>query len=164
MIRTWRGAATRPWEPILATGPLGGQYQGHVPFGLRQAGGVDDGGNDTRWYRLPTGKGLPTAPPGTEHCGTRCTGWLSGWPAGDEGQPDVLYDTPSDGLLPPPVGQPPAVGTVCFDDGRDAYERLDHHTCYSPTLVRAVSCGAFALWELPPTPSDVLSGYCLAGK
>ena len=90
MIRTWRGAATRPWEPILATGPLGGQYQGHVPFGLRQAGGVDDGGNDTRWYRLPTRKGLPTAPPGTEHCGTRCTGWLSGWPAGGEGQPDVL--------------------------------------------------------------------------
>jgi hypothetical protein len=93
--------------------------------------------------------------PGDHHCGTYWTGWLSGWPAGAEGQPGDDYATPADGSLPPPVGRPPAPGTVCFDYGGS--------TCDASTAVRAVSCGAFALWELPATTGDgtVCYGYCL---
>eukprot|EP01051_Picozoa_sp_SAG22_P013402 SAG22_NODE_1497_length_4292_cov_4.207966_2_plen_826_part_00 len=129
--------------------------EGHGPFGLNRS--------TAAWYRLPVGKGLPTAPPesstGAESCGTGETGWLSGWPARQAGQPDDEYATPADGSLPPPVGAPPAAGTVCFGsvDGGDG------DTCYSHTPVRAVSCGAFALWELPPAPGEYgCLGYCLA--
>ena len=127
------------------------------PFGLLQ-GGTDDEADGTRWYRLPAGKGLPTTPLGQWHCGTRFTGWLSGWPAAAEGQPNNSYAITADGSLPPPVGSPPAAGTVCFSGDV---------TCYYPTPVRAVSCGAFALWQLPPTRSCHVgvpggAGYCLA--
>ena len=102
-------------------------------------------------------------------------GWLTGWPAGatrqpygqgwygrppgtdgpdDLGEPESGYTTPSNGSLPPPVG-PPAEGIVCFDYGDS------QHPCQRATLVQAVSCGALALWELPPT-TDFIAGYCLA--
>ena len=84
-------------------------------------------------------------------------GWLSGWPADSAGQPDERYATPADGSLPPPVGHPPAVGTVCFDDDVGFGD-----PCVSSAPVQAVTCGAFALWELPPAPSSGCSGYCLA--
>jgi hypothetical protein len=123
--------------------------EGHAPFGLNR--------RSTSWYRLPAGKGLPTAPPGKYHCGTPYTGWLSGWPVDADGQPDSSYNIPADGLLPPPVGSPPAAGTVCFDGGGS------FGTCRYHTEVRAVSCGAFTLWELPPAPSEgKCFGYCLA--
>ena len=50
-----------------------------------------------------------------------------------------------------------SVETLCFD-----YDASD--SCYSGTTVRAVSCGTFALWDLPPAPSDYgrCCGYCLA--
>ena len=119
------------------------------PFGLGQAG--------TAWYRLPATHSLPNASPGPGHCGTHLTGWLSGCPAGAAGQLDVHYATPAYGALPPPVGATPAAGFVCFDDGGGA-------TCRHHTPVRAVSCGPFVLWELPPSPFDNRygdSGYCL---
>eukprot|EP01050_Picozoa_sp_SAG11_P006696 SAG11_NODE_530_length_8718_cov_12.724910_2_plen_1534_part_00 len=160
-----------------------GRVSCHGPFGLRHGGGA----NDTRWYQLPIGKRLPTAPPGRDHCGTGLTGWLSGWPAGaemvptsgrlpvrlpgtngpnDPGQPDGTYATPADGSLPPPVGAPPAAGIVCFGVGNTPSQ-----TCDLFTPIRAVSCGAFALWELPPSPTKDLripfpmtfcTGFCLA--
>ena len=136
------------------------------------------------WYRLPTGKGLPTAPPGVGHCGTTGTGWLSGWPAAADGQPGLHgngctepsdsqactenYATHADGSLPPPVGLPPAAGTVCFDfhqtDLKVGWDAVDmRNTCLFSTQIRAVSCGAFALYELPPAPNwGMCSGYCLA--
>ena len=124
---------------------------GHGPFGLRQT--------STAWYRLPTGTSLPTSPPGRGHCGTAITGWLSGWPAGAVGHPREHYNTPADGSLPPPVGSPPAAGFVCFD-----HATSHHDSCYSSAPVRAVSCGAFVLWELPPPPfySVHCYGYCVA--
>jgi hypothetical protein len=140
------------------------------PFGLNRTGG--GGGGGPRWYRLPTGKGLPIAPPapgdpsahppggGGPHCGTDRSGWLSGWPAGALEQPDQFYATPADGSLPPPVGRPPAAGTICF-----AGCVAGVCTCWLHTPVRAVSCGAFALWELLPAPSGLgrsCYGYCLA--
>jgi hypothetical protein len=116
------------------------------PFGVGQSG--------TAWYRLPAGHSLPTAPVRPLHCGTDATGWLSGW-AGP-GQPDRHYATPAGSSLPPPVGNPPAAGTVCFHSGG-----ADLPTCDSHIPVRAVSCGAFALWELQPVPICT-RGYCLA--
>eukprot|EP01050_Picozoa_sp_SAG11_P010482 SAG11_NODE_1051_length_6030_cov_24.259147_2_plen_230_part_00 len=126
----------------------------HGPFGL--------GATGVAWYRLPATKGLSTAPLGVDgcvsdgcdngeyHCGTDAPGWLSGWLG--EGDPDASYSIPSDGSLPPPVGQPPAGGTVCFDSGASD---CDYHT-----RVRAVSCGGFDLWELPPAPGCSM-GFCL---
>ena len=125
------------------------------PFGLQHG--------TTGWYRLPVGKAMPTAPPGGYRCGTSGTGWLSGWPAEAEGQPNERYTTPADGSLPPPLGSPPAEGTVCFHTGGE--ESLPWNalatTCFRSTRIRAVSCGAFALWELSPVPTCHL-GYCLA--
>ena len=46
--------------------------EGRGPFGLNRSA------TGPRWYRLPAGRGLPTAPPGEFHCGTDGTGWLSG--------------------------------------------------------------------------------------
>ena len=78
---------TVPDDPDLLTSAGRGDRCGpaHGPFGLQQVG--------TSWYRLPAGKGLPTAPPGRGHCGTEYTGWLSGWPAAANGQPDLHYAT-----------------------------------------------------------------------
>ena len=77
---------------------------------------------------------------------------------GDAGQPGYEYATPAAaGALPPPAGQPPAAAFVCFDEG-SSHNTL---TCGLPTPVRSVGCGAFALWELPPTPGCDRA-YCLA--
>eukprot|EP01052_Picozoa_sp_SAG31_P007779 SAG31_NODE_377_length_16533_cov_99.867957_2_plen_207_part_00 len=116
------------------------------PFGLGQS--------TTAWYKLPADHSLATMPPGGYHCGTDGTGWLTGWPAEAAGHPDSRYATPADGSLPPPVGAPPASGTVCFDD-------MYSVPCYASTSVRAVSCGSFALWELPPPIHVGCFGYCL---
>ena len=83
-----------------------------------------------------------------------------GWPAGIARQPDRGYATScspsstSSCSLPPPVGASPAAGTVCFGGGGGS-------DCTSTARVRAVSCGAFVLWELPTAPSDDCSGYCI---
>ena len=121
----------------------GGIAQG--PFGL----GAEDG---AAWYRLPPGSRLPTSPPGWAHCSTGTVGWLSGWPSSEGQIPPTDYSTSFAGSVPPPVGTPPAVGTVCFQAGSEA--------CRRPTTVQAVSCGAFALWQLPP-PEDCTLAYCL---
>ena len=139
-----------------STWPPTADRECHGPFGLQQSG--------ARWYRLPAGKALPTAPPGWLHCGTDATGWLSGWPAGAEGLPGTSYATPPDGSLPPPLGSPPAAGAMCFSYGSSSCGG-------GSTPIRAVSCGAFALWELPPIPAALATntghssdriGYCLA--
>jgi hypothetical protein len=122
-------------------------YNAGGPFGMGRA--------TTAWYRLPASHGLATTPPGTDHCGTYASGWLTGFGAG---LPPFDYSLPADGSLPPPAEAPPASGTVCFDlhdhgPGRGA--------CESHVAVRAVSCGTFSLWELPPTPGCTMA-YCLA--
>ena len=122
------------------------------PFGLRQS--------NTAWYRFPDGKSLPTAPPGDHRCGTPWTGWLTGWPAGADGIPGQYYTTPADGTLPPPVGEPPLAGAVCFNSWAEGLPSTT--PCTEPVPIRAVSCGAFALWELPPTSEGHCYGYCLA--
>eukprot|EP01052_Picozoa_sp_SAG31_P045866 SAG31_NODE_8547_length_1432_cov_1.116279_2_plen_256_part_00 len=129
----------------------------HGPFGLGQDGAA--------WYRFPAGKGLATANPGEYHCGTDGTGWLSGWPAEadppvcvDSSGPDCNYDTPADGTLPPTVGSPPARGTICFQAGGNTGNK----NCINSLPVRAVSCGAFSLWELLPAV-NCYAAYCLAG-
>lgn len=137
------------WRCDSAVGTFNSGVQGRGPFGLNRTGGTG-----TSWYRLPTGKALPTVPPGPFHCGTRGTGWLAGWPAEADAQPGGQFDKPGDGSLPPPVGSPPAAGTVCF--------HTVGYTCAAPTRVRAVSCGAYALWELPPATTTSCFGYCLA--
>jgi hypothetical protein len=75
-------------------------------------------------------------------------GWLSGW-RGDwanyDPNSDQDYVVPADGALPPTTSLPPTDGAVCFDYG-------SYGTCYKPAVVRAVGCGAFDLWSLPPTP------------
>eukprot|EP01051_Picozoa_sp_SAG22_P000557 SAG22_NODE_16_length_32723_cov_26.404825_13_plen_158_part_00 len=108
-------------------------------------------------------------------------GWLSGWTGGSPSDdhshggipPDLIpsgtapwmsasqYTTPADGSLPPAVGQPPATGLVCFSSGVGS---IPPHNCnLNPGLgcdlpcwewrhIRAVNCGAFALWELPGPP------------
>eukprot|EP01050_Picozoa_sp_SAG11_P000197 SAG11_NODE_4_length_33019_cov_28.098909_24_plen_176_part_00 len=121
----------------------GPTFERHGPFGLSH--------RDALWYRFPDGKGLAIA-----HVGS--LGWLSGWPAKAEGRPNKDYDVPADGSLPPPVGAPPTEGTVCFG-GYDSHS--GSYPCVDTVTVRAVSCGAFALWELPPSP-NCPQGYCLA--
>ena len=121
--------------------------QGHGPFGLEQRG--------TGWYRLPAGKGLPTAPHARiGSCGGWDTGWLTGWSGAD--RPDKHYSTPADGSLPPPVGHRPAAGLMCFEGP----PKLG--TCYdTPVTIYALSCGRFALWELPPA-SICHQLYCMS--
>eukprot|EP01047_Picozoa_sp_COSAG01_P048959 COSAG01_NODE_4807_length_4725_cov_2.316915_2_plen_922_part_00 len=128
------------------------------------------------WYRLPTGRGLAGTPPGPFRCSSsHGTGWLSGFGASAPacyngvlyggtsnprglGCPGDSYSVNADGTLPPLVGVPPADGTVCFD-----YGPAPSHTCYNSVAVRAVECGAFSLWQLPPLPMGICSGaYCLA--
>jgi hypothetical protein len=106
------------------------------------------------WYHLPPGRGLATAPPGMNHCGTWLAGWLSGWHGVAGTAPDDdEYAVPADRSLSPAVGLPPADGLVCFDYGRK--------TCFQSAPVRAVGCGDFALWNLPPAQTRC-AAYCLA--
>eukprot|EP01052_Picozoa_sp_SAG31_P006784 SAG31_NODE_316_length_17841_cov_33.716154_4_plen_1183_part_00 len=134
------------------------------PFELGQGG--------SGWYRLPEGKRLPTARTGYYQCGTRFTGWLSGWPAEADGLPNPRYAEPANGTLPPPVGHPPSEGTVCFSNW-DSEEQSNGPACTFPIKIRAVNCGPFALWELPPpggkwnTLGDdggTSAGYCLTNN
>jgi hypothetical protein len=113
------------------------------------------GAGAAAWYRLPPGRGLPTAPPGAFHCGTSRSGWLSGWRGAAGTAPDdEHYAVPADGALPPAAGLPPAHGAVCFNgDNGD--------TCHAPVAVHAVGCGAFDLWALPPVTRGA-TAYCLA--
>eukprot|EP01052_Picozoa_sp_SAG31_P036281 SAG31_NODE_4503_length_3181_cov_3.463660_2_plen_239_part_00 len=148
--------------------------QGHGPFGL--------GAADVAWYRLPATRSLATADPGRNTCGTTATGWLSGWVGelpcardcelgqwewyqdtvrcGDRCGPSHDYTTPADGSLPPPVGHPPAAGTVCFNNQFGSAGNSDQ-TCQIPTQIYAVDCGGFSLWELPPL-GGCCYGYCLS--
>ena len=115
------------------------------------------GAGAAAWYLLPPGRGLATAPPGRLHCGTRLTGWLSGWRGAAGTAPDDWhYAVPADGALPPAAGLPPAHGAVCFDGFNGV--------CEMPVAVRAVGCGDFDLWALPPIPDCGSYGlaYCLA--
>jgi hypothetical protein len=113
------------------------------------------GAGAAEWYRLPPGRGLPTAPPGDSHCGTMGTGWLSGWPGAAGTTPTEKYAVPADRSLPPAVGLPPADGAVCFDAG-------SYGACSNSVAVRTVGCGNFALWALPPIPDCAGGAYCLA--
>ena len=116
------------------------------------------GAGAASWYRLPPGRGLATAPPGTKHCGTGFPGWLSGWRGAAGSTPgDIHYAVAADGALPPAIGLPPADGAVCFDS-----HPYDRDTCNYPAAVRAVGCGAYALWDLPPVPHGTGRAYCLA--
>jgi hypothetical protein len=167
---------TVPDDPQFRVSAKGGRADGasHDWYHgcVHECGVFGLGGVGPAWYRLPAGHGLQSADPGYAHCGTGTPGWLSGWLAGadqdsdngwrqpgtngpdDAGQPGSGYSTPAiAGALPPPVGQPPATGTVCFNNGPHGG---------SHTAVHAVSCGAFALWELPPIPRGYNNGYCLA--
>ena len=115
------------------------------------------GAGAAAWYRLPPGRGLATVHPGPNHCGAAQTGWLSGWRGAAGTAPDdKSYAVPADGALPPAAGLPPADGAVCFDSGRG-------YTCNPSVAVRAVGCGPFALWDLPPTTNcNNPTAYCLA--
>ena len=137
-------------------------YDPALPYDLRRDDAAHGafGAGGGAWYRLPPGRGLATAPPGAWHCGTGNPGWLSGWRGAAGTVPsDNRYAVPADGSLPPAVGLPPADGAVCFD-GTDGWGG----TCYHPAAVRAVGCGAYALWDLPPIPNCYHAGlaYCLA--
>jgi hypothetical protein len=123
------------------------------PFGLDKPMGT--------WYRLPDHRGLATSPPGRYTCSTDVTGWLSGYvQTSTAPAPRVGYSTWADGTLPPPVGAPPAGGTVCFDACIGKGATCSDGTCYASVPISAVSCGAFALWALPAAPHH--TGYCLA--
>eukprot|EP01050_Picozoa_sp_SAG11_P003868 SAG11_NODE_231_length_11932_cov_40.992817_4_plen_1147_part_00 len=114
------------------------------------------------WYRLPPGYELPRTHPGWGHCGTHATGWLSDWTGPDA--PSTTYDIAASGTLPPPVGSSPIGGWVCFD-GTGPDGRFSAGSCAASTAIRAVSCGQFELWELPPLPEGSAgcdNGYCLA--
>jgi hypothetical protein len=129
------------------------------------------GAGAAAWYRLPPGRGMPTAPPGSFHCGTFRAGWLTGWHGAAGTTPDdgtigiingkaTRYAVPADGRLPPAVGLPPADGAVCFDDSLP--QQPSSGPCYSPNAVQAVGCGAFDLWSLPPTLAYQQYGYGMA--
>ena len=125
------------------------------PFGLGVGGGQDacvDAGaagaagaawsRNASWYRLP--KSLATSPARgyydyNYHCGSSgATGWLR------------------DGSRPPPVGAPPAAGVICFQP-RYSSERYVP-SCVGSMKIQSVSCGRFALWQLPaPTSAEVKS-------
>jgi hypothetical protein len=123
------------------------------PFGLDKPMGT--------WYRLPDHRGLATSPPSRYTCSTDVTGWLSGYvQTSTAPAPRVGYSTWADGTLPPPVGAPPAGGTVCFDACIGKGATCSDGTCYASVPISAVSCGAFALWALPAAPHH--TGYCLA--
>jgi hypothetical protein len=143
----------------------------HGAFKTGAVAVVDFDSKLPRWYRLPPGHGLATAPPDPLHCGTRYTGWLSGWRGAAGTAPDDKYydptiraytytsDSPADGRLPPAAGLPPADGVVCFDG--------DFGSCQKWLPVRAVGCGAFDLWSLLSIPTWWSNGlyrsaYCLA--
>ena len=137
-----------PDDPALRASAGGGHRCDDAARGAFGAGAA-------AWYRLPPGRGLPTAPPGARHCGTLYTGWLSGWRGAAGTAPDdQSYAVPADGALPPAAGLPPAHGAVCFNGGGGG-------TCYAPVVVRAVGCGDFALWALPPVTGSI-TAYCLA--
>jgi hypothetical protein len=119
------------------------------PFGL--------GATGPAWYRLPVGRSLAPSLVEENHCGTEYTGWLTGLSAAATPPPPANKDqltisSPADGSLPPAVGAMPAGGFVCFADNRNM--------CIF-VAVRAVACGAYTLWELPPAPGCPY-GYCLA--
>ena len=169
MVVTPPFAPARPGVPLDADAACFGPYT-EVPDdpALRASAGsggrCDDaahgafGAGAAAWYRLPPGRGLATAPPGIWHCGTGAAGWLSGWRGAAGTAPDDQhYAVPADGALPPAAGLPPAHGAVCFD-GDDS-----SGACYTSVAVRAVGCGDFALWALPPIPDcGYGAAYCLA--
>eukprot|EP01052_Picozoa_sp_SAG31_P002200 SAG31_NODE_75_length_27561_cov_28.859333_4_plen_243_part_00 len=123
-----------------------------------QAGGCTDG--EPAWFKLPQGRSLPRTPPGGDRCGTEYTSWLSGWqdmpPA-----PGINYAEPARTDMPPPLGESPANGTVCFDSYGTGGT---HHEarCGATVEVSALRCGDFELWLLPPAP-ECNHAYCLSG-
>eukprot|EP01051_Picozoa_sp_SAG22_P010896 SAG22_NODE_1010_length_6043_cov_2.870962_2_plen_75_part_00 len=62
------------------------------------------------------------------------------------------YNTPADATLPPLIGAALAPGTFCFNDNGGVYVRS--------VVVRALNCGAFAMWWLPPL-MQCTEAYCL---
>ena len=104
-----------------------------------------------RWYRLAGsgGDALPLSPPGDHHCGTRGTGWLSGW-AG-EGDPPISY---SGAGRYPAAAEGVAEMTACFGGGTFG-------PCYYHAAVGVVRCEGFLLWRLADAPYCNY-GYCTA--
>ena len=102
-----------------------------------------------RWYRFAGsgGDALPLSPPGTGHCGTGATGWLSGW-AG-EGAPPASY---SGAGRYPAAAEGVAEMTACFDHG---------DRCADHAAVGVVRCDGFLLWRLADAPYCSY-GYCTA--
>jgi hypothetical protein len=117
--------------------------------------GSGDSSNPTgvgggHWYRFagPGGDALPLSNPGTNHCGTHGTGWLSGWTGA--GFPPTSYSAA--GRYP--VALEGAVEmVVCFDDG---------NPCGLHGVVGVVRCGGFLLWRLQDAADCGPSAYCTA--
>ena len=108
-----------------------------------------------RWYRLAGsgGDALPLSSPGGDnrgHCGTRYTGWLSGW-AG-EGAPPTSY---SGAGRYPAAAEGVAEMTACFDHGGTP--------CIHHAAVGVVRCDGFLLWRLADAPG-CNRGYCTAAS
>ena len=91
---------------------------------------------------------LPVHPVPDFHCGTRATGWLSGWNS-SIGDPVSSYNETGEY---PSLAQEVANATVCFVDG-------GRGTCALHVTIGVVKCENFFLWRLPYTAGcDV--GYC----
>ena len=134
----------------VAASPGSSGQHSNGPFGLGAAG--------VAWYRMPASMSMAPALVEDGHCGSISVGWLTGIPAGTQPPLGHSKDTMcadgfcADGSLPPPVGQAPAGGFVCFTNTRNTCDYV---------AVRAVACGPFAMWELPPAPVACNVAYCL---
>eukprot|EP01052_Picozoa_sp_SAG31_P028075 SAG31_NODE_2678_length_5265_cov_2.765389_2_plen_239_part_00 len=136
--------------------------EGHGPFKMGQVAAT--------WYRLPASHELPITPPGRYHCGADIPGWLSGFGpsppvCADPGQrprgcPDRHFSGAASDVLLPRAGAPPINATICFDTG--STPNPNRYYCYYSVAVRALGCGPFVVWWIPPTPWCNFA-YCLAG-
>ena len=118
-----------------------------------------DYGRATGWYRFAgvSGDAMPLETPGTDHCDSRRSGWLSGWSG--EMAPGPSHTTYSGHGRYPTVGEGIVEMTVCFDAG-GAY------SCSNHAAVGVVRCNGFLLWRLPDLVdhSGDLRVYCTASS
>eukprot|EP01052_Picozoa_sp_SAG31_P045670 SAG31_NODE_8434_length_1452_cov_8.988395_1_plen_229_part_00 len=155
----YRLSARADWEnqrygPIATTrGPFG---TGSIPEIENE---YDVENTVGAWYKLPPGRSLVRAPIGYCHCGTLFTWWLTGWQESDGPMltdADRSYAEPARADMPPPLGEPPKRGAVCFQGCCDF--------CNTPKEVMGLQCGGFELWQLPPAwicGGGGAKGYCL---
>jgi hypothetical protein len=86
--------------------------------------------------------GLPTKPPGRDHCGTGGAGWLSGWDP-SKGPPPLNFKGSGAWPVPNKISadghtqySTPVKATVCFD-----WTGQSDHTCDTHVNVTVAACG-----------------------